>query len=247
MNHTPVDWKRFPQRFVDGEWRSTIFRDMILADVHRLEQERGKLRLLDIGCGKGFDGNPEIQRELAAAAGEYIGVEPDLDIELESVITTSHRCLFEDAPIPPGSIDIAFSVMVLEHVQHPEQFWAKINSVLSDGGVFWGFTMDARHWFVYASLLTDKLGIKDWYLERLHGKRGDDRYENYQVYYRSNKPGQLKDQNRMARSLEVINFGRVGQMDFYFPSKLRWVGRMMDRIGNLLHMPGTMLAVRVEK
>jgi hypothetical protein len=137
--------------------------------------------------------------------------------------------------------------MVLEHFENPQIFWNKILNVLKKDGVFWGFTVDARHWFVFVSLLTEKLHIKDWYLNKLHGKRGEERYENYGVFYRSNTPQQIQHLTPSFASMDVLNFNYVGQLDYYFPQKLRWFGRSLNQIAIRLDLPGSVLAVRVQK
>ena len=161
QNNNEQQWRPYLERYKNGEWRAPLFRDMILADVEKLEEKNGKLSLLDIGCGCGFDSDAMLQHSLSQVAGQYIGVEPDVDIKLKNIFTSTYRCCFEDAPIQYSSIDIAFAVMVLEHFENPHVFWDKVLNVLKKDGVFWGFTVDARHWFVFVSLLTEKLHIKD--------------------------------------------------------------------------------------
>jgi len=136
---------------------------------------------------------------------------------------------------------------VLEHFAEPQIFWDKVYNVLRDGGVFWGFTVDARHGFVAASLLAEKLHIKDLYLNLLHGKRGEDRYENYPVYYRSNTPQQINKFTQAFRSRTFLNFHKIGQLDYYFPEKMYWLGRIFDHLVNRLNLPGSVMAVRVQK
>lgn len=240
------EWSLYLRRYSRGEWRAPIFRDLILADAHKLAQDRG-LVLLDIGCGGGFDGDAKIQASLAEVASQYIGIEPDIDIELGAIFTTVYRCRFEDAPIPPASVHMAFAVMVLEHFADPQVFWGKVHMLLRPGGVFWGFTVDARHWFMAASLLTERLHIKDWYLHLLHGTRGQDRYQNYAVYYRSNTPEQIERMTQSFRARTILNFHRVGQLDFYFPTGFRWLGRSLDRLAIRRGWPGSIMAVRVAK
>lgn len=240
-------WAPYLQRYAGGEWRAPIFRDMVLADARALEDERGKLSFLDIGCGGGFDGDARLQHSLARVAGQYIGVEPDAAIDVGDMFSATHRCFFEDAQIEGDSIDMAFAVMVLEHFENPQAFWEKVHKVLRKGGVFWGFTVDARHWFVSASLLTEKLRIKDMYLNMLHGKRGEERYENYEVYYRTNTPEQIQGLTQSFSSTTILNFRKVGQLDYYFPQSLKWLGRTVDRIALRMDWPGSVMAVRVEK
>lgn len=240
------EWNSYIQRYIKGEWRSGIFHDLILTDANKFHKNR-ELVFLDIGCGGGFDSDSTLQASLAGVANEYIGVEPDPDIQLGGYITSEYRCLFQDAQIPSNSIDIAFAVMVLEHFAEPQIFWDKVYNILRDGGVFWGFTVDARHWFVAASLLAEKFHIKDLYLNMLHGKRGEERYENYPVYYRTNTPAQIRKYTQSFRSMNILNFHRIGQLDYYIPTKLRWLGRILDRMVLRFNLPGSVMAIRVEK
>lgn len=241
-----LDWAPFVERYRRGEWRAPVFCDMILADMRRLAPPRS-LTLLDIGCGRGFDDDMPLQAKLAAEAGRYVGVEPDGGIEPNPIFQSLHHCLFEEAPIEPSSIDVAFAVMVLEHLESPDRFWSRLHEALRDGAVFWGFTIDSRHWFSKASSLTGRLGIKDWYLNRLHGKKGEERYENYPVYYRCNTPEQVERSAVGFRSMTFLNFHRVGQLDYYIPGPLRWIGRRLDRVVLDRGLPGSVMAVRVVK
>lgn len=232
------------ERFQTGEWRARIFRDMVLRDI----QELGRpATVLDIGCGRGFDGDAKLQRSLMAVSATYIGIEPDPAIELGTHFSAVHRSFLETAPIPPASVDVAFAVMVLEHVENPQPFWEKLHEVLRPGGVFWGFTMDARHRFCLASRMADRLKIKDAYLRLLHGRRGEDRYENYAVHYRCNTPAAVHEFARAFRHCDCRSFGRVGQLDFYLPNMMRPLARAMDHWDRWRQGPGSLLVVRVEK
>jgi len=214
------DWTPYVERYRAGEWRDSIFRDMVLADVARAGE---RPTVLDIGCGKGLDGNVPLQRSVAEASGRFVGVEPDPEIPLGDHFTETHRSLFEDAPVAPGSVQVAYSVMVLEHIPAPEAFWAKLYDVLAAGGVFWGLTVDARHPFCRASLLAERLRVKDLYLRLLSGRRGVDRYENYETFYRSNTPDDVSRLARRFAPASFINFSRVGQWSPYFPAPCgRW-------------------------
>ena len=56
--------------------------------------------------------------------------------------------------------------------RNPRRFWDKLYEVLKDNGVFWGLTVDGRHWFRRASLWAERLKIKDRYLNYRFGARG---------------------------------------------------------------------------
>jgi SAM-dependent methyltransferase len=241
-----AEWMPFVERYRRGEWRAPIFTDILLAETRRLGPAQS-LTLLDIGCGKGFDDDKRLQEKIAAQAGRYLGVEPDENIAPNPIFHQRYACRFEEAPIDPGSVDLAFAVMVLEHLEFPDRFWSHLHHVLREGGVFWGFTIDSRHWFAKASSLTKRLGIKEWYLNWLHGNRGEERYENYPVYYRCNTPEKIQHLTQTFRSRTLLNFNRIGQLDYYFPKTIRWIGRGVDRVMLARGLPGHILAIRVEK
>jgi hypothetical protein len=142
---------------------------------------------------------------------------------------------------------VAYAIMVLEHLAEPQRFWDKVSAVLAPGGVFWGLTVDSRHWFCRFSRWFDRLGIKDVYLRFLIGRRGQERYENYPVFYRSNSPEQIAPLVSQFRSHEFHNFSRVGQCNGYFPAPLRPFVSAWDRRALRKNRPGTLLAVRVQK
>jgi SAM-dependent methyltransferase len=237
-------WAPYLERYRRGEWRDRILHDLILEDARR---RGGELTFLDIGCGRGFGGDLRLQQSLARAAGRYVGIEPDPEVDPGPHVTERHCCLFEEAPLETASVDVAFANMVLEHLAEPAAFWDKLHEVLRDGGVFWGLTMDARHWFCRASLWAERLKVKDVYLTALRGRRGKARYENYPVYYRSNTPGQIARYTQRFRSCETLNFARVGQCNYYVPRLLQPLANWLDRRALRRGRPGTVLAVRVEK
>ena len=60
-------WAPYVEKFRQGVWRDRILHDLILEDA----RERGEgLTFLDIGCGRGFDGDMALQQSLAACRRE---------------------------------------------------------------------------------------------------------------------------------------------------------------------------------
>ena len=232
------------QRYRLGEWRARVVHDLIADDIR--SKGRGS-SVLDIGCGDGFDADLPLQQSLAALSGRYIGVEPDANVELGQHFSKVHRCLFEQAPIEPASIDVAIAVMVLEHVQTPELFWRKVSEILKPGGVFWGMTVDGRSLFAKASYWLEQTHGKELYLRLLRGRRGEDRYLNYPVFYRCNTPDQIQAQTGLFSEHDVINFVRVGQHRHAFPQWLYPLSDQFDRWIVKNNKPGTLLLVRVVK
>lgn len=230
------------QAYRQGRWRALILSELILDEMRCIGSSP---TVLDIGCGKGFDDSPELQSRIAASAGRYIGVEPDTTIECRSCVTTVHRCCLEDAPIEPGSIQVAFAVMVLEHVTNPGPFFYKLHSVLASNGVFWGLTVDARHWFRYASRLFETLRIKNWYLDQVAGKVCQGRYVNYPTAYRANSPRQIGRLARGFSSAEFVSLDKIGQLAPYLPRPLQPPAALLDRLTAWLELPGAVLACRL--
>jgi SAM-dependent methyltransferase len=249
MNYSKIDkWNQIIDQYVKGERRPATFAKLLLTDLPSVEPCPSDLVILDIGCGAGFDDDPTLQHTLAKHASRYIGVEPDSHIELADIFHAVHNCRFEDAPIENNSIDIAFAVMVLEHIQEPSVFWEKIHDVLRPEGVFWGFTVDARHWFVAMSWIAERLTLKNLYLDFLHGRRGDPgRYANYPVYYRTNTPRKIRQIAKNFHELTFLQLHKTEQMDYYFPQQLRWIGRYFNRVAHVIGCPPILMAVRAKK
>ncbi len=241
----PDRWNDHLSRYRAGEWRARIFRDLILTDIRRSNPGP---TILDIGCGDGLDGSLPLEQSIAEKAGQFIGIEPDPSVGLGDHFTETHRCLFEECPLESGSVNIAYAVMVLEHLPHPQAFWDKLHHVLTDGGVFWGMTVDARHLFCRLSLWTGRLRIKDLYLNRVLGETpGEGRYRNYPTYYHSNTPPHIARLARKFRECECMNFSRIGQWEYYLPRSLRPLAAWIDERDIRTGRPGTLLIVRAQK
>ncbi|QGJ70298.1 Class I SAM-dependent methyltransferase [Planctomycetales bacterium 10988] len=240
----PSLWQSLTEKYQQGASRRELFADCVAESIRAFPEPP---TVLDIGCGLGFDGSRKIQEELAKISGKYWGLEPDPEIAAPEYFDTWHPYLLEEAPLEKNSVQVAFSVFVLEHVEDANRFWQKIYDTLSPGGVFWGFTVDARHYFRRASQMLESCGFKDWYLTRLKGKRGEDRYANYPTWYRANSPQQLARDASMFSQLDWGSLHRVGQLDFYFPKKLRFASHLLDRVTLATGRPGSIFVVRLQK
>jgi SAM-dependent methyltransferase len=239
----------YQSRYQKEQWRSPIFRDMILTDI----VNRGPApTVLDIGCGRGFDGDSSLQSTLAQAAGSYIGVEPDPTINPGPYFSPVHRCLFEDAPITPNSVDVGFAVMVLEHIPDPAPFWEKLGQVLKKGGVFWGITIDARHWFRLVSSIIQLLHVKETYLNEVLGRRGLARFEDYPTFYRCNTPQQVKRFAGGFSTVECASFAKKETLLFSYAPRYLWplfrvVEKPLNRFTQAAQKAGLHLAIRACK
>ena len=237
-------YDEYLQRYRRGEWRARIVHDLIARDVRA---SGTGCSVVDIGCGRGFDEDLALQKSLAALSGRYIGIEPNTDVEPGAHFGEIHRCLFEQAPIKAGSVDVAFAVMVLEHVQNPRLFLSKVHEILKPGGIFWGMTVDGRSLFAKASFWLERLHGKELYMRWLRGRRGEGRYLNYPVFYRCNTPHQIEAQTQSFAEHDVINFARIGQHRHAFP---HWLYPLSDRLDRWIvdhNKAGTLLVLRLVK
>jgi SAM-dependent methyltransferase len=237
-------WEGFHQRWRQGAYRASFFHDMILADARRFQP---KPALLDIGCGRGFDGEPGLQQSLAEAAGRYVAIEPDASIRLSECFTEVHRCALEEAPLAAASIDLAFAVFVVEHLRTPQSFFDKLIEILVPGGVFWGFTVDLRHAFALLSLAADRLGVKDWCLKNVGSAEVLRGPGHYRAFYRANTPNAIRRCASRFRCVRLMNLHQEGQFDAYLPRWARPGGRWLDRLAAALGLPGPMLVMRLAK
>lgn len=247
MRVTPaerLDYAAQLARYRSGVWRDRILHDAVIADARKRSD---RPTILDIGCGRGLDGDVPLQQSIAAAAGTFIGVEPDRTVAIGSWFDVVHRSPLEDAPIPAGTVDVAYAVMVLEHLEDPAPFLGAVSRILAPGGVFWGMTVDSRHRFCKVSASLDRFGMKDHYLTWLLGVRGEERYENYPVHYRCNEPAAIEPHIKSFRSAEFWNLSRIGQCDGYVPRPFRSIAALLDRLDMARGLPGTLLMIRLEK
>ncbi|TWT33773.1 hypothetical protein KOR34_36070 [Posidoniimonas corsicana] len=235
------------QAYRRGDSRHVVFRKLVECDLTANRGGQKPVTLLDIGCGAGFDKSHASQLELAKMCDEFWGVEPDESVLPPACFDRVYRDCFESVDIPKDSVDVAYAVMVLEHVSDPSAFWHKVRGVLRTGGVFWGFTVNSRHAFALASSVLGRLRLKDWYLDSLRGSRGVERYENYRTYYRCNTPEHIQRHAAGFECIECDTLHRVGQLDYYIPSYMRWVSHAWDRHTIRSSRPGSVLVVRAQK
>ena len=213
------------RRLDKGEWRSPIFAELLALEARDRD---GCLTLLEIGCGLGFDGDHALQKKVAALAGRVIGVEPDPDVVPQPVFTELHRCLIEQAPIEPESVDLAFSVMVTEHVPDPAAFLGAVHRVLRKGGVYWGFTVNRRHWFSIASTVASRLHLKTAYLQWLNGANDKEDYLDYPTFYRLNSAAAFRCGDPKFAHVYTRSYGAVDAAAGYVAGPLKGVVKAFE-------------------
>ncbi|MEX2048893.1 MAG: class I SAM-dependent methyltransferase [Gemmatimonadota bacterium] len=230
-------------RLNNSEWRAPIYSELVARDIRRFGKP---VTVLEIGCGMGFDGDVSLQRQMAERADRYIGVEPDRDVEPEPIFTELIRTPLESAGLEPGSVDVAYSIMVMEHLEEPIAFVEAIHRALRPGGVYWGFTVDRRHWYTYVANALTRLNLKSAYLDLLSGRRrGAGRYHDYPTAYRINCPRDLRRYEKLFTRVDSWNVGPFDSAAHYAPRALRSLVRGIERIRVRAGAPRTDFVVRV--
>lgn len=214
--------------YFDYRHRHEMFVSHVLWEI---EQRPEPATVLDIGCGHGIARHAEPQRWIASRAGEFWGVEPDPTVELQPIFHRDFRSLLEQADIPDASVDVAYSFMVLEHVENPAAFLKTIARILKPGGVFLSGTINGRSYMARISRLCGSLRIQDAVLKMARGAEEVEAY-HYPAVYRMNTEDQLqailRRQDVGLKELDVALLER-GESELYFPRPLRWIGRLATK------------------
>jgi 2-polyprenyl-3-methyl-5-hydroxy-6-metoxy-1,4-benzoquinol methylase len=239
-------WKIRLTRLGRRDWRTPVFFEIVSREINA---RSGATRptVLDIGCGLGFDGEVRFQEALSVQAGRFIGIEPDVTVDPPTFFSQVYRTTFEDAPIAHGSVDVAYAIMVMEHVADPDAFWSRLHEVLAPGGVFMAFTVNGSHWFAPLTRFLSVTRLKTRYLNVVQGERGTERYEDYPVYYRTNTLKQIKRVARGFRSVETLVFGATGNVASYAPPRLQPLVRTLDTLAYKLFGQPINIFIRAER
>jgi SAM-dependent methyltransferase len=195
----------------------TLFTRLLVKECARYPSAR----CLDIGCGSGIFGIEDLLRPVRMQAAELWGLEPDPRTEVPQIFDVVHRSMVEVADLPTDYFDVAFSVMVMEHVQAPMDFLAAVWKVLSPGGRYIFITINDLHYFGRIAKLMRKMRMDELAVRVVRGTRQVATY-HYPVQYRCNRVSVV---DRLARETGFTNPAYVfveeaGPID-YFPGALK--------------------------
>jgi 2-polyprenyl-3-methyl-5-hydroxy-6-metoxy-1,4-benzoquinol methylase len=225
-------------------WENLFVR-LLLNECARHESTR----CIDIGCGAGIGGSPELLRPVRIQAAELWGLEPDPTVRVDKSYDFVHRSTMENANLPNDYFNVAFSFMVMEHVENPRRFLTEVYNILSPGGRYLFITINERHYFGRIAKLMLNLRLDEQLVRLVRGGKDVDRY-HYPIRYRCNHPSTI---SRLAKDIgfaapEYVFVEEDGPID-YFPLPIRPVYHVLQWKRRWRRRPDALLGMiaRLEK
>lgn len=218
-----------------------VLTNLILAECRQRPEPP---RVLDVGCGRGIGRQVSLQQEIKASAGEFWGLEPDRDVTpQEGLFDHFEHALMETANLPADYFDVAYSSMVMEHVEKPEEFLAAVYGRLKPGGVYLFLTPNAKSLVPRLTKVCRDLRIDEWSLRLVRGEQQIEEY-HYPVQFRCNTPQQIE---RLAAEVgfaapEFAFIEGRGSRN-YFPGPLRPLYQMLLLKRKLWKNPGSLVTM----
>jgi SAM-dependent methyltransferase len=199
----------------------------------------GKPAVLEVGAGRGKDGEAAIIREKVP---HLVGIDPDAGILENSYLDERYQTSIEVfARDRSACFDCIYSIAVLEHVTQPQEFFAACRSLLRPGGMLLCATPNLWHYFGVATQMSERLGIQDWLLERLIGCQHKESY-HFRARYRANSIRKIKRVLAQTgfSSVEFRCFDHPQEFEYVFPVAARWFPASYSRAVYFLRAPALM-------
>jgi ubiquinone/menaquinone biosynthesis C-methylase UbiE len=195
--------------------------------------------VLDIGCGRSAPTLSKLKGHVRELYGidlvEFSVRDPELHLLKQDV------CNMEG--VASGSIDLAFSRSVMEHVRNPRAAFSEIYRVLKDGGKYIFLTPGS---YDYATVIS-KIIPNKFHPKIVRYVEGRDESDTFPAYYRSNSKKAIKKYAKEF-GFTVTKMSYLGQYPSYFSFSrpLFWTGciyeMILSRFEHLHFLRGWILA-----
>jgi SAM-dependent methyltransferase len=186
------------------------------------ERVRPDVTVLDIGCGRTA---PNLS-QLIGKAEKLYGVDV-----VDFTIADPRMQLFANdvrdmKDIPSGSVDLAYSRAVMEHLENPERAYAEIARVLKPGGVYVFTTPSIYDYGSIAALLIPNR-FHAPIVSATEGRAGEDVFPT--VFGSNSRRAITRHAGKVG--LEVDYFAYIGQYPSYlvFNRVLFWLGSVYQK------------------
>ena len=164
--------------------------------------------LLDAGCGR----EASLLIRFQGKAKSLIGIDlVEFDANARGTDIELLNNDLAQIKLPNGSIDIAISRSVMEHVEKPLSVYGEIFRILKPGGYFIFLAPNLGHYSALISKLIPNRFHSSIVL-RTEGRREED---TFPTYYRSNTFQTIRDLAKRT-GFELVSFKYPGQHPSYF-------------------------------
>jgi SAM-dependent methyltransferase len=212
-----------------------VFTNLILEQIAAGPASRC---VLDVGCGCGIGRDQGYQWAIRDKAAEFWGIEPDPGIRGPAGLFDNFQtALMETARLPAGHFDLAYSSMVMEHVEDPDAFLAAVHRCLKPGGVYLFVTPNAASLVPRMTQLLHRIRVDETVLRLVKGRQSVEEY-HYPVRFRFNTRRQIEpfaDRHGFLKPEFAYIEGRGAGL--YFPRPLRPIYRLVTLKRRLLPAP----------
>ena len=202
--------------------------------------------LLDIGCGRGRYEDDEnlFRRNLRIFkddVSKVVGIDVGPAGKENPYLDEFHMIEGDQWPVQDESVDIAISDYVLEHIEHPDQFFSEVQRVLKPGGYFFART---AHAWGYVALIARLIP------NRMHAKvvsgAQDCRKEEdvFPTFYRCNTRSQLLGLFKKFDLDGVVTTNTSEPSYLGFSSFAYWLGVMHQKLSPQAFNVGLMAFAR---
>ncbi len=222
--------------------RRRVFTNLIVQEL----KSRANPTVLDIGCGCGMARENSWQWAIRPYAGTYLGIEPDPNmVPAQGLYDQTQTAVMETSRLPENSVDVAYSWMVMEHVENPVAFCEKLYSVLKPGGVYFYSTPNIKHYFTFVAKFLKQLKIDEMVLNMIRKQEQVEDY-HYPVQYKFNDERTVAEvANQVGFDQPQFAYVEVEGPINYFPGPtkllfhaLAWKRTKIQRPDALLTMMG---------
>lgn len=219
------------------------------------DRHDGALRVLDMGAG---DGAEEYSPFFAALASEYVGVDPDHDIDDNEWLGQKYQMTAEEFAVEhlqrveagdDELFDLATAIYVWEHLEDPGSFLSAVQKVLKPGGTLICITPNGLHPFGLASKVLAKFDLTDQVLRKLRPDEID--HYHFPVVATRNSVWGVRSAAEEAgfRTVDIIRHDEPGVFVPYLPDRLHFLPYLYSKaisLANLDVLSGTLI-IRLTK
>ena len=127
---------------IQEEGSSPAFTKRMALEAYAIARQRRPLtRLADLGCGRG-----ELSLQLSELSPDLVMMDSYRPPTLPPGASFVQADLNGDWPIESASVDMAFAVEVIEHVENPRHFLREFARILKPGGFGYVSTPNNHSW-----------------------------------------------------------------------------------------------------